>query len=416
MKTDTIKAGGIHYTPPALASFLASVTADFLPEGKRDLVILDPACGEGELLAAIAEALPVGLRRRAKLVGYEMDAGALEQADDRLKCVGVKEVVLDERDFLMSDGVESAAAEDQLQLFNGHAAAVIERFDVVIANPPYVRTQVLGSAKAQDLARRFGLKGRVDLYHAFTKGMAALLNPGGVLGLLTSNRFLTVRSGALLRHLLRTEFDLRAVYDLGDTRLFSAAVLPVIVIGRKSNGASRSRCIFDRVYEDRTPGSADSANGQFESVLDAVRRREVAGTIGTPTGKFRIECGFLTNSKQDEVWSLSTVEFDEWLDTVRAHQTHCFDDIAQIRVGIKTTADEVFIRDEWDSLPKSNRPESELIKPLITHRDACRWSNVALRHHKSVLYPYCGAARKRIPIALDKYPAHAVISRDSAND
>lgn len=91
----------------------------------------------------------------------------------------------------------------------------------------------MGAKKAQELAQRFGLTGRVDLYQAFTKAIANVLKPGGIVGLLTSNRFLTVKSGAALRHLLRTEFELTAIYDLGDTKLFSAAVLPVIVVARR---------------------------------------------------------------------------------------------------------------------------------------------------------------------------------------
>ena len=112
----------------------------------------------------------------------------------------------------------------------------------MIANPPYVRTQVLGAAKSQGLARRFDLTGRVNLYHAFARAMANVLKPGGVFGLLTSNRFLTVASGASLRRFLRTEFSLKAIYDLGDTKLFSAAVLPVIVVGTKQRATS-GRCI-----------------------------------------------------------------------------------------------------------------------------------------------------------------------------
>ena len=70
--------------------------------------------------------------------------------------------------------------------------------------------------------------------------MANVLKPGGTLALLTSNRFLTVRSGATLRRLLHTEFDLEAIYDLGDTKLFSAAVLPVIVMARKQQSFGRA--------------------------------------------------------------------------------------------------------------------------------------------------------------------------------
>ena len=33
--------------------------------------------------------------------------------------------------------------------------------------------------------------------------------------------------------MLRTQFTLQAIYDLGDTKLFAAAVLPVIVVATK---------------------------------------------------------------------------------------------------------------------------------------------------------------------------------------
>jgi len=85
-------------------------------------------------------------------------------------------------------------------------------------------------------------------------GIASVLKPGGVLGLLTSNRFLTIKSGATLRQLLRATFDLQAIYDLGDTKLFSAAVLPVILVARKGRSERQDTCIFDRVYERRYNG------------------------------------------------------------------------------------------------------------------------------------------------------------------
>ena len=55
---------------------------------------------------------------------------------------------------------------------------------------------MLGAVAAKKLATRFGLTGRVDLYHAFVKAMTMALRGGGWLGLLTSNRFLS----ALIPH------------------------------------------------------------------------------------------------------------------------------------------------------------------------------------------------------------------------
>ena len=58
---------------------------------------------------------------------------------------------------------------------------------------------------------------------------------------------------------------------------------------------------------------------------------------------------------------------------LRSWRGYSFDDVANIRVGIKTTADEVFIRDDWESLPSRLQPEAELLRPLITHVETERW-------------------------------------------
>ncbi len=84
----------------------------------------------------------------------------------------------------------------------------------------------MGAKRAQALAERFGLSGRVDLYQAFLVAMAKQLRPGGILGVITSNRFLTTRGGMATRRFLRLNFDIVELVDLGDTKLFEAAVLP----------------------------------------------------------------------------------------------------------------------------------------------------------------------------------------------
>jgi hypothetical protein len=227
---------------------------------------LTPHAVVARLLFAFSQALPPPLRKRVILSGYETDAEALGQASTLLATARVADVVLEQRDFLSIEGIDVGRRPEQLSLFDDFDSATLRQFDAVIANPPYVRTQVLGAAAAQELARRFGLTGRVDLYHAFTKAIANVLKPGGILGLLTSNRFLTVKSGASLRHLLRTEFHLEAVYDLGDTKLFAAAVLPAIVVARKQR-TCHAPCEFDRIYEYRPNGESAAPAHRYPAVL-----------------------------------------------------------------------------------------------------------------------------------------------------
>ena len=84
-----------------------------------------------------------------------------------------------------------------------------------------------------DVAKKYNLKGRVDLYYPFLIAMTHALKENGIVGVITSNRFLFTKSGNSVRKFLFENYDILEVIDLGDTKLFDAAVLPAIFIGRK---------------------------------------------------------------------------------------------------------------------------------------------------------------------------------------
>jgi tRNA1(Val) A37 N6-methylase TrmN6 len=381
------------------------VTLRHLDPQARSIEVLDPACGDGALLRAVYDAMPGQRRSRLALIGFEQEAPALAEAARLLADCRVQSVQLQALDFLALNGIASPSLERPGQVpLDGRRPACERKFDAVIANPPYVRTQVLGAKKAQELAARFGLTGRVDLYQAFVRAMAGVLKPGGILGLLASNRFLTVKSGATLRRFLREEFQLEEIYDLGDTRLFEAAVLPVVLVARKQPPVAERRSTIDRVYRCRTRATPAPADDRRVSILDAMLDRDTEGVVRTAQGLYRIERGTLGPSLGDETWTLLTPEYERWLATLRANRRHTFDDLGVVRVGIKTCADKIFIRDDWDSLPPGQRPEEALLKPLITHFTANRWHAADPSGAARVLYPHIMADGRREPIGLEKYP------------
>jgi adenine-specific DNA-methyltransferase len=367
------------------------------------LSILDPACGDGGLLLAFAMAIPAKVRKQIALTGYETDDAAIATATARLASLGVKQVTLHRKDFLR---VKRVRWDSKPRTASDSDSHEVEQFDAIIANPPYVRTQTLGAKQAQRLAEQFGLSGRVDLYHAFAAAMTMMLKPSGVLGLLTSNRFLTVKSGASLRTLLLNKFQIQGVYDLGDTKLFSAAVLPAIVIAKKGQPRSQERATFDRVYECRTNGDSSPPTAAHSSLLATLRNRRIAGIVHTDHSAYKIERGKL-RTDDDGAWSLSTPATESWLRAIQTRQAHTFGDLAHVKVGIKTTADDVFIRSDWDELPKKSQPEPELLRPLITHHEAAKWKAVPSHHLQRVLYPHETKDGKRRSIDIDNYPRAA---------
>lgn len=412
---ERIKANGIHYTPPRLAEYLAVQVVSELKKTRTKfdaLAILDPACGEGELLKAIVDAVPRAWRAQLRLTGFDVDAAAVSRARSILEDCGVASVELHAGDFLAR--MADVKASSQMDFLQPYPKGEEMRFDAVISNPPYVRTQVLGSVAARELATRFNLTGRVDLYHAFVKAMTLALGKGGILGLLTSNRFLTVQSGSSMRGWLTSEFRLRRLVDLGDTKLFEAAVLPAIIVAERTSSKDTQDCEFIRVYESSNPGNVNAR--QESSILNALDgaftgHAQIDGTC------FQIETGRLqTGADSRTPWAMSNGGTVAWLATAKSNSACSFDDVAKICVGIKTTADSVFVRDDWAELPEEERPEIELLHPLVTHHLAERWHlSTHAQRTRQVLYPYVGNANDRVPVELTDFPrARAYLQRHRA--
>lgn len=397
-RANPAKAGGVVYTPPALARFLAAQAFDAY-EGEGPISILDPACGDGELLvAAVAEAG----RRKVNVeavVGYDIDPEAIERASTRL--AETRGVQLQVADFI----AEQAECSRHWDLFGTDRQIQPLGFDLVISNPPYVRTQTLGSDHAQSLGRSYGLTGRVDLYQGFAAAMIQALAPGGAIGLLCSNKFLTNRAGNSMRRLLLNELVLRELVDLGDTKLFDAAVLPVIVSGvraaptEKCAGVPRFRAVYE-VKPDLT-----ASKPRATPVLEALRER-VSGLIEDSGRTFAIREGFLDHDAGlNRPWNPVDEETRRQFEVLRRSDTIELGAIGKIRVGIKTTADSVFIRSDWSRLPDDLRPEPALIRPLLTHQDIEPWS--AAPGERQILYPYQTCSERAIPVDLSSFPRTA---------
>ncbi len=410
------KAHGAHFTPHELACFVARRIIKTLSlDTIETMSVLDPACGDGELLLAFAKMLPQSALSKTTLIGVETNKEAVETARTRLMHSSTRQVVLQQNDFL--DIYENAIIQHQLFFDESKQSTPIEPVDIIIANPPYVRTQVLGAAKAQTLASVFGLSGRVDLYHAFLIAMTHQLRPGGVLGVITSNRFLTTQGGSAVRTFLAREYDIIEIIDLGDTKLFEAAVLPAIFVGKKklhggtSKATSQNHATFVRIYENTkvgTPIQEETKHSVYTALEDGQSRDySIAGQ------HFTIAHGTLAlPASSDDPWNMATLDEDKWLKTITTHATTRICDIAKVRVGIKTTADEVFIREDWAQLPQELQPEETVLRQLLSQENAKRWQpqveNVPLRQ---VLYTHTIKNEKRIAIDLHQYPKAAAYLR-----
>ncbi|MDD4888563.1 MAG: N-6 DNA methylase [Phycisphaerae bacterium] len=402
------KATGAHYTPPALARFVARRILRQLGRRRSDpLRVLDPACGAGALLEAFELSAREEGRKADELVGVEADEEGLGLARLQLRANVGDRLTLIHGDFL-----DLAASDEGLAGLWGPPRPPTdwqEAFDVVIANPPYVRTQVLGAAKSRRLAQRFSLSGRVDLYHAFLVAITGSLRPGGTLGIIVSNRFLTTVTGAAVRRYLASHYDICEIIDLGDTKLFEAAVLPAVFVGQRKPFNPNCRAdrspSFVRVYS-ASPSAKETPAPRVSAAIYEVLEEGRDGLYCLPGGVYRVSTGTMDLRRDaGQVWSMTTPGETQWVKHVRSRAAGNFADVSHIRVGIKTTADSVFIRDDWEAMPAASRPEPSLLLPLLGHQDAQRWARpTGAPPAKRVLYPHQMRNGRRAAIDLACFP------------
>ncbi|MBC7872082.1 MAG: N-6 DNA methylase [Chitinophagaceae bacterium] len=388
------KADGATYTPPHLATFVASQIVESANLSNTELHILDPAVGDGELLLSLVAKI-LGRSDAAIVVhGFDTNPAALAIAQQRIETAFPNvDLRLQVKSFL-EFVTENNFTGEPLSLFSSLDEPLL--FDLIIANPPYVRTQIMGANQAQKLAAGFELNGRVDLYHAFLIAMAQVLKPTGTAGIIVSNRFMTTKSGASLRTALRTRLGLRHVWDLGDTKLFDAAVLPAVILADGHNGHVLPTPGFTSIYETEEPPTLEAA--------DPIDALTMTGNVGVKNGRcFRVQHGTLNNSgPNDDVWRIATTQTDIWLSTVLNHTWRTFGDIGKIRVGVKTCADKIFIRSDWHELPENERPE--LLRTLTTHHIARRFRSISPKKRREILYPHESINGQRRAVNLSEKP------------
>jgi adenine-specific DNA methylase len=191
------KLRGCYYTQPDVAAFLTHWALEEKPRR-----VLEPACGDGVFLEALANARP---RHLEAVIGCELDAGEAEKARARARTAGLCEatVTVAVTDFL----------QWSLPRLKGAAA-----FDAVLGNPPFIRYQYLSDqmqAQAEKTFAHFGLPftKHTNAWVPFVIASLAQLRPGGRLAMVVPAEILHVLHARSLRQFLLAECSRTLVLD-----------------------------------------------------------------------------------------------------------------------------------------------------------------------------------------------------------
>lgn len=394
---ELIKNTGATFTPKGLADYLTSRILSYV--SNKNVTVLDPACGDGELLLSMGKHL-YARNINFTLSGYDLNEEYLSHAKERSMQFGSQKTKFVKGDFL--ELVNINQNQLSLNLFGGNDNVINESVDIVIANPPYVRTQILGTAQAQLLAQKFDLKGRVDLYYPFLIAMTASLKIGGTIGVITSNRYLSTKSGESVRKFLNENYEILEIADLGDTKLFDAAVLPAIFIGRKKRIVQVVPNVakFIKVYEELNGYKGDLK--PVSNIYDVLNTSD-SGYFTVNAKNYKKTDGVLMcRTTKGYSWELLSDSESSWVNKIDSSASSTVGDLFKVRVGIKTTADKVFINDNWSNLG-NEMPEKDLLKDLISQENICRWGTTA-KATLQILYPHYDKEGFKATIDIEKYP------------
>lgn len=391
-KTNIKKLNGIHYTPKNLAQFVSNQIINHYSISEDRIRVLDPAVGDGALLLPMIKQFNFP-NIKVEVYGFDINESALEKAkenfNDNSSSISLQ---LAKENF-----VELIKYPDKRNIVSG--VDKYGKFDIIISNPPYVRTQHIGAQDSQLLSKQFNLQGRIDLYYVFIVGISRFLRPGGVTGIIVSNRFMTTKSGGHIRSYINNYFDIIHVWDLGDTRLFEAAVLPaILLLKRKGKSEVERKPKFTSIY------TTNDINCDFKC-SDIIDTLSLQGKVKVKDGRiFEVKQGFLSQGfNSSDVWRISTNSSESWLKTVNENKALTFRDVGKIRVGVKTTADTVFIRTDWFNMPEEERPE--LLYKLVTHHIARAYKSHDPQ--RMILYTHKSIGGKKVAINLEDYPRSA---------
>ncbi|MCO5062496.1 MAG: Eco57I restriction-modification methylase domain-containing protein [Kiritimatiellae bacterium] len=249
-------------------------------------------------------------------------------------------------------------------------------FDVVIANPPYVRHETISDITPV-LRQRFTVgASRADLLVFFYEQGVRLLRQGGVLTLITSNKYYRAAYGAKLRPFLKDNLQIKVMIDFGDAPVFEAIAYASILIGTKDKAA--------------TEHSIRACTWPADASFDALEQTLVE------VGLSMEQSGLKTDG-----WRIESPAAIGLLDKLRSSGTPLGQYVYnRFYYGIKTGLNEAFVidRETRDRLIHADRKSAELIKPFLRGRDVKRW----VVHHKDlylIVFPFGFHAE------LKKYPA-----------
>jgi hypothetical protein len=303
----------------------------------KNLKILDPACGSGAFLVKAVDILleidnEIQFRKPVKsspqtgmdeytkikdinliiennIYGVDLNPASVDitKLSLFLKLAGPESKLgylsnnIKHANSLIEDKIIASNAFSWENEFPEILNSIIEEkgFDIILGNPPYVRQEKFKEIKNY-LQQNYDIfTSTADLYTYFYELGLNKLSKNGVLGYISSNKFMRSKYGLHLRNLLKNKTTLIKIIDFEDVHMFDATTNTAIVIAKnhyqKNNIFSVSKNIDSKQHKLIHQDDLDDSAWTLEDtkVLHLKKKMEKIG-VALKQWNVKINRGLLT--------------------------------------------------------------------------------------------------------------------------
>ncbi len=386
---DERKRLGQYYTPKEICDLIVKFSIS-----NKDDRFLDPACGSGGfLVSAYNRLLELHEEKVDKLhkkilnqiYGVDINQFATHLSVMNLTLRNITantdKVNVFTGDFFSIPSFQASLYQEHeresLENKSKEYIAFKEKFDVIVANPPYTRQDEIGNKEYIDkirsvalsfyekekvrkkvisIEKKIKMSSEAGIYAYFFTQSAHFLKENGIMGFIVSNSWLDVKFGKDLQRFFLDNFKILSIIDF-DRRVFKDPLVNTVVIfmkkiGGKENAEERDNNIvkFIRVKKpikiDELVDLIKNSNEPQES--------EILRIVTIPQKDLK------TNHK----WSSFLKAPPIYFKLVNNRNLCKLKEVADIKVGYVTLANDFFIINNEDA--KSLGIEDEYLYPVIT--------------------------------------------------
>ncbi len=408
------KKSGSERTPDAIIKYMLDIIG-YDQNASIHRIVVDPACGTGTFIKQILDRFIDGLYKKGITNTFKeklLVKKLIRAYDTKPLNVFVTKIVMVSaliKKNLIREMYDVLEMMDKLPVYCQDFLGVEEKADYVVGNPPYIRLQNMSLEYRDFIKNNYAsATGRFDIFTCFMEKGDKLLNANGRMCLITSNKYLTANYGVGIRGFLSKTGHVRKLVDLYDTKFFGAAVLPAIIMCENSELENYDvDYIGIKTTEQEPQYHCLDANELFQYIENEMDCSKSCVLYGSEEIKvFEVSRSKVKIPLDGKTWNFSTNAENTIKIKMDEKKLCSLIDIFDVCVGIKTTADTVFVKPMTERFIKEQRFEDNVVYPLIQSFNVNKW-NISWGESpkdRYILYPHRELGGNMVAVPLEEIP------------